>query len=178
MGVYQRPESKFYWLYLRIKGQKGIKERTNILALPEHREFAERVYRDRMMELAEGAYQARTTAHRVPRPRADGTGWTYIYFLSDGELVKIGRAVNVIARLRAMQTSHPKPLTVLATMLAHIKFEEVIQRKFRHLRVTREWFRPNADMHDFIRRVHRGEDVISELTIPFPTPSLSGVKVA
>jgi hypothetical protein len=175
MGVFQRPDSKFYWLWLRLPGRKGIRERTNVLAHPEHREFAERVYRDRMMQLAEAAHGA---SHRLYRPRADGTGWTYIYFVSDGELVKIGRAVNIVARLRAMQTSHPKPLTVLATMLAHVKFEGIIQQKFRYLRVTREWFRPDADMNDFIQRVHRGEDVVSDLAAPFPVHSRSEKQVA
>lgn len=160
MGVFLRPDSKYYWIYLSRKGAKGIKERTNVLAVPEHRPLAERIYKDRAKKLAETEHFA---PQRFNQTRKDKDGWTYIYFVTDGELIKIGRAVNVLARLRAMQTSHHKPLTVLATFVAHVSIEGIIQDQFRAARVSREWFERDPALLAFIARVKTGGDVISEL---------------
>lgn len=39
-----------------------------------------------------------------------------VYFISDGEFVKIGKADNVEKRLKTLQTGNPKPLKILKTI--------------------------------------------------------------
>jgi integrase len=64
MGVFTRPDSPWYWLFLERPGQRGIKERTRIqheAATAEERRrlraLAEDAYRVRMSELARGTYE-------------------------------------------------------------------------------------------------------------------------
>jgi hypothetical protein len=172
MGVFIRPESKFYWLWLeRAPGTgKGIKERTNVLASVENRDLAEQVYRDRMRQRAESAHLRQLAeSHRVilkherRPPRRDAAGWCYVYFVSDGEHIKIGRAVNVLNRLRAMQSGSAKPLTVLATLLTGDSIESELHRRFKAAHVKGEWYRPVPELLAFIERVKGGADVIIEL---------------
>ena len=162
MGVFTRPDSKYYWLYLERKNDKGFKERTAVLATEENRSIADRVYRERMRQIAKAEHFAPRT---LQAPRGDLGGWCYIYFVSDGSKIKIGRAVNVLNRLRAMQTGHPKPLRVLATVLAHKSVEPMLHRRFRAHQITRgkEWFRAAPELTAFIERVARGRDPLAEL---------------
>lgn len=164
MAVFVRPDSKYFWLYLERPDKKGIKERTSVLALPENRKLAERVYHERMRALAE-------TLHFAPRrlkpPRRDASGLTYIYFVSDGEFIKIGRAVDVLKRIRSLQSGHPRQLTVLTTMLTSLETERLLHRRFDPLRAkaraSGEWFRPEGDLMAFIERLRLGENVHAEL---------------
>jgi hypothetical protein len=172
MGVYIRPDSKFYQLYLERASTtgKGIKEPTTVLATEENRPLAEQFYRDRMRHHAESKHLRQlATSHQIvlkherPKLRRDAAGWCYVYFVSDGEHIKIGRAVNVVARLRGMQTGSAKPLTILATFLTAESIETELHRRFKAARVTGEWYRPVPELLTFIERVKSGADVIIEL---------------
>lgn len=162
MGVFTRPDSPYYWIYLPLT---RTKERTNFLTThPENRALAEGCYQLRMQAVAKARMSGQR--YRVQDARAPSNTsaqWCYIYFISDGDLVKIGRAVNVTKRLRAMQTSTVKPLTVLAAFLGHVSLEREIHRKFATARVRGEWFTLTKDLRSFIARRQRGADPAAEM---------------
>jgi len=173
MGVYLRPDSKFYWMYLERaanRSGKGIKENTQVLAVPDNRDLAEHVYQTRMRQMAESAHLRQLAqSHQVVLkhdrrpPRRDAAGWCYVYFVSDGTNIKIGRAVNVLNRLRAMQSGSAEPLTILATLLTADSIESELHRRFKAAHVKGEWYRPVPELLAFIERVKAGADVIIEL---------------
>lgn len=167
MGVFKRPDSPWYWLYLERQCQTGIKERTTIRATPENRELAQQVYEERMKELALGRYFPRPepipTPRRSPRWPQEQSAWCYIYFMFDGEMIKVGRANNVVKRMRSMQSSHPRELTLLATFNAHKSVEKLIHERFRACHERGEWFTPTEELTAFIERIKKGKDPIPEL---------------
>jgi hypothetical protein len=176
MAVFQRPDSKYFYLCLEGHGKrKAIRERTAVLATPENRPLAERIYRERMAQLAETQHFA---PRRLKQPRQDTAGWCYVYFVSDGAAIKIGRAVDVVARLRALQVSHPQPLELLATWLSHRSIEGLLHRRFHTSRLKGEWFQPTPDLLTLIDGIKAGRDVVSNLVNPFPSCSRSDTKVA
>jgi hypothetical protein len=73
----------------------------------------------------------------------------YVYFISDGERVKIGRSVNIESRLNALQTSTAVPLKLLAAIPGGGR-ERELHRRFAHLRIRGEWFRLGDDLRQFI----------------------------
>lgn len=163
MGVFTRHDSPWYWLYLERPGQQGIRERSAIRNTPENRALAQEAYEARMAEIGRGVYvhSPITPLKRARAPRADTSGWCYIYFVSDGQLIKIGRAVNVQARLRAMQTSHPRPLTLLAVLGAHVSVERLLHRHFAFCRHDYgEWFKPCEELIGLIEKIEKGRDPI------------------
>ena len=73
-----------------------------------------------------------------------------IYFIWDGDHVKIGTSVNPIPRLKSLQTGNPRKLEILATMIGGRDTEKSLHDQFSHLRVSGEWFRPDAAMWKMI----------------------------
>lgn len=70
----------------------------------------------------------------------------FVYFITDGEYVKIGVAQNVKSRLREIQTGNPKPLKVLYTHGVSDEkkafyLESKLHAEYRDFRKTGEWFR-------------------------------------
>lgn len=81
----------------------------------------------------------------------------YAVQMIDGinDYVKIGQTTAFIGRLEALRCSSPYPLKVIVTFLADdfIQAEEtVIHQKFAHLRVRREWFKPEKELLDWLRK--------------------------
>lgn len=70
---------------------------------------------------------------------------TYVYFVSDGEFVKIGIAKDVKKRLQTLQTGNPMKLKVLKTIALQDdearRQEEYYHRKFREYNACGEWFK-------------------------------------
>jgi DNA-directed RNA polymerase subunit F len=75
---------------------------------------------------------------------------TTIYFISDGEFVKIGRATNVATRLSDLQVASPRNLTVLAIVDAPPHSERELHRLFEDWHVRGEWFRLSDQIRSFI----------------------------
>ena len=73
--------------------------------------------------------------------------------------VKIGRARDVRARLRALQigASHPLELLLVVEAADLVALEEELHARFRRDRLHGEWFTYSAPMFDFIRK-HRITD--------------------
>lgn len=76
---------------------------------------------------------------------------SFVYFISDGEKVKIGKANNVESRLKSLQTSHAKELSLIKCIKCKneesaYKKEKQLHKKFDEFRITGEWF----DILEFI----------------------------
>lgn len=163
MGVFKRKDSPWYWLCLERPGKKPLRMGTNILKTDENRALAEQTYQARMAHLS-----TRSHLPESKRPRWSPVimvgRWCYIYFVSDGTAIKIGQASNIIKRIGAMQTSHVKPLKLLASVQGHSSIEKHLHMRFRHLRITGEWFKAEPELMEFIERVAKGSDpVVREL---------------
>lgn len=85
-----------------------------------------------------------------------------IYFVTDGEAIKIGFAGNVRKRIANLQISHHFPLFLLGSIPATRHEESVIHRRFVQHRLRGEWFKIHRDILDFIdefescRTINRG----------------------
>ncbi len=85
----------------------------------------------------------------------------YIYFVQlvsgSRTLVKIGRSVDPIKRIRQLRTSAPYGLRVLGVMpcMNDVESEKIIHQKFASQRVSRknEWFRVSVPLLLYINLV-------------------------
>lgn len=75
-----------------------------------------------------------------------------VYFISDGELIKIGyTGSSPHKRLAALQTGNPKPLGLLAFKPEWgMDKEKELHRKFAPLRAFGEWFYASKDLIEYI----------------------------
>jgi len=80
-----------------------------------------------------------------------------VYFIKDGEKIKIGSSVKPTQRERQLRTHTPLP--ILATCSGGTKRERHLHKRFAHYRVsgTREWFWKNAELLAYIARLKRGK---------------------
>lgn len=72
----------------------------------------------------------------------------FIYCISDGEHVKIGRSHNPLQRLSILQPGNPRPLTLVGVIPTRdqVKREREIHLKYRGQHVFGEWFLPTEAM--------------------------------
>lgn len=91
----------------------------------------------------------------------------FVYFITDGDAIKIGHATNVKKRLSSLQSGHSKRLTVLTTVSGCVMSEYSLHQRFAHLRISGEWFRPEPELADFIRELR---DNPPEVPAPAPEP--------
>lgn len=103
--------------------------------------------------------KTRTIRCGPPSPRKEQPRGQLVYFISDGEAVKIGFSHSVMQRLKNLQTNHPRPLELLATVPGPWELERELHQKFAHLRVQGEWFRPEPDLMSFIHSLKRTRSV-------------------
>lgn len=75
-----------------------------------------------------------------------------VYFISDGEFVKIGKADDPDKRFSSIKTSNPKPLKLLYTMKGDGKLESFLHELFADYWVRGEWFRVDGNLKEFLRR--------------------------
>ena len=80
-----------------------------------------------------------------------------IYFIeSESGHVKIGYTRNnVNGRLAALQGGNPHKLFLRKTIEGDIVQENLIHKKFSHLRCKGEWFKLERDLIDFIESPHK-----------------------
>lgn len=74
-----------------------------------------------------------------------------LYFITDGEYVKIGRANNVYKRLAQLQTGNPKALWVLAVIKDKGMNESWVHKTLSQYRVSNEWYILNENVKSFIK---------------------------
>jgi hypothetical protein len=105
-----------------------------------------------------------------------------IYFVQRGTdgPVKIGKAVDPHARVRALQTANPEPLTLLAVAPGNRRREAQIHRRLASFRINGEWYKPVPELFavidelatpEFIVRDARAYAVLRRLSEDAPTRS-------
>lgn len=82
----------------------------------------------------------------VPLDEREG----FVYFISNGEAIKIGWSEDVDRRLVELQVGSPVPLTIVGKFSATFAEEQETHRKFQHLRLQGEWFRDVPELHEFL----------------------------
>lgn len=88
-----------------------------------------------------GVNDEQETIRSAPEPRPPRPGEVvYLIGSPDNRLVKIGRSVNVEARLRSIQNMSPSPLKVLWTTPGGRELEAEFHAIFADYRVHGEWF--------------------------------------
>ncbi len=71
-----------------------------------------------------------------------------IYFITDGENIKIGRSKNVEQRIKQLQTSNSINLKLLYYLETEdVTFETHVHNVCQRFRVKGEWFKPEAINH-------------------------------
>lgn len=80
----------------------------------------------------------------------------FVYFITDGETVKIGFSAWPLARMATLQNNTPRKLSLLTQCEGIMFNEHEMHRRFSKLRVQGEWFRPNKKMMKLIGRLQRG----------------------
>lgn len=90
-----------------------------------------------------------------------------VYFITDGEFIKIGKSENPIERMRTMQTGNARELKMLAIYQCYDEeLEGYIHKRFSHDRVRGEWFRPSKELFSFMNySVTSHKDFIDRLSI-------------
>lgn len=73
-----------------------------------------------------------------------------VYFITDGDFVKIGKANNVKKRLRILQTGNPKHLSIMKIIECEdctkaYEIESFLHKIMKPLRVNGEWYRLEGD---------------------------------
>jgi hypothetical protein len=75
-----------------------------------------------------------------------------IYFIQSttGGPIKIGTTASLCPRMQHWNGAIPNGLRILAVLDGGHDHETMIHKKFRHLRITGEWFEPGDDLLEFI----------------------------
>lgn len=65
-----------------------------------------------------------------------------VYFITDGNFIKIGKSKNPLKRIRALQTSNPKPLRFIYVFDIHDSYEKRLHKLFKRYKTksNNEWF--------------------------------------
>lgn len=90
-----------------------------------------------------------------------------VYFITDGEFIKIGKSENPIERMKKLQTGNVRELKMLATYQCYDEdLEGYIHKRFSHDRVRGEWFKPSKELFAFMNySVTSHESFIDRLSI-------------
>ena len=155
--------SGHYEAYVNLGGQRASKRfgpQTHLSLMRTWREQARRrLSKNVPLEPAQGLL------------RRSLTGWCYIYFIQDGDAVKIGRAVDPNRRLDELQTAHKGELSLVAAVPAHASLEGAFHEKFAALQIGREWFTLSKSLVDFINELKTGVNPIALLWAEKPSMS-------
>ena len=116
------------------------------LVAAQLRKAYERGYNDRLKD--EIQYAMNATEERAARP-------AFVYFIQTATgQIKIGKACDVKARLKGLQTSHPVRLELLATTEGGKEQERRYHKRFADHRLHGEWFEPHPDILAEIERLN------------------------
>jgi len=88
-----------------------------------------------------------------------------VYFIIEngGEFIKIGMSDNPKQRLDTLQRSNPRKLRLVTAICGDYGLETIIHRRFKHIRVEREWFKATDELKSFIQDLHRVENAGSDM---------------
>jgi hypothetical protein len=80
----------------------------------------------------------------------------YVYAIGTGRHVKIGWAKDLDKRLAALQTSSPKRMQLLGSIVGFRCDERRVQQRFARYHVRGEWYRDAAAIRDFFAALPAG----------------------
>lgn len=69
-----------------------------------------------------------------------------VYFITDGEFIKIGKANNPNQRLSELQTGNPKSLWIVKQIKGDEKQERMLHQIFKTWHYRGEWFKASPEM--------------------------------
>ena len=78
-------------------------------------------------------------------------GVGFIYFVGNGDFIKIGYSQSIGSRLTQLFTSLAEP-EVIWIERGDVRQEKVFHRHFASARVRREWFRKTPELIAFLRQ--------------------------
>lgn len=93
-----------------------------------------------------------------------------VYFARRGRLIKIGHSRNVPDRMMHLGAK------LIGAVPGDRKMEIELHKRFAHLRVRGEWFRPNEELLAFIRndaQSHEPDAEVAQMTIRLPDSLLA-----
>lgn len=106
-----------------------------LVRLPSHADEAE--LKRRCEELRDRLMHSLLIRGRISKRRVPGL----VYFLRQGETIKIGFTRRISRRLRNLQTGSAERLQLLGTIPASQTAERRLHQQFAELRLEGEWFR-------------------------------------
>jgi hypothetical protein len=77
---------------------------------------------------------------------------SFLYFVFDGRLVKVGIARDVRRRMGALRTSAPHGLVLIGACRGDAHLEWIVHQELASLRAGREWFRTGPRLTEVVRR--------------------------
>lgn len=80
-----------------------------------------------------------------------------VYFLSDGEYVKIGFSDNIRKRISQIQTANPKDLSIDLIIDGDYTFEQKIHNDLKDFFIRGEWFYYSDSVKEYIDRLRSGD---------------------
>ena len=84
----------------------------------------------------------------------EATTTMYIYFITDGEAIKIGKTNNVKNRLRVLQTAQPRELKCVKVIECEEdnvdRVEQSLHTKFKKAHIRGEWFDFTEDIKSYL----------------------------
>lgn len=84
-------------------------------------------------------------------PRRPSTG-KHLYFITDGDHVKIGRANNVHKRVQSLQSGNPKQIWLTDSFDNKGHKESELHNKLKRFRVRGEWFWLSDIVKDILQK--------------------------
>jgi hypothetical protein len=89
--------------------------------------------------------ECKTTHHEKQRLQ-------HVYFITDGQYVKIGFSGNVRGRLHDLQVASPRKLIIAGVVPYGTKsLEQELHQQFKHLRIRGEWFKIAPELTEYIQ---------------------------
>lgn len=85
-----------------------------------------------------------------PRKQVRPVRFGFVYFISDGEFIKIGFANNWVVRRRDLQIANARKLIALLVFEGGFRMEAHLHSLFSAHRVLGEWFRPVPEIMAYI----------------------------
>ena len=108
------------------------------------------------------AHGTRVSPHRRPLP-ISLRDWCYLYFILQGQAVKIGRATDVRRRVEELQTASALPLTLLVAVAAHKSLEVEFLKRLQPFRLNGEWFIYGRELRVIVSRLCEGMNPVEML---------------
>lgn len=84
------------------------------------------------------------------KPKSELPSFECVYFLQQGNTIKIGYTKSIADRIKTLQTASPIPLTLLATLRGDRKLESYFHTRFASYRLEGEWFSLEGTLLDYL----------------------------